>query len=401
MSGWLWGSSKKDEEEPEEAAVADGDDEVGHGGAPVLRTLLRRREDEGKLFFSSSGSLDHVLGRERARVLPARGRPIALSGERVCVRASLLCSPLLACTETLVVADLIKAHREDIDKLREQCKDILEAEHDDLWLLRYVLSRKDKAEAAVRKGLQWRKENAKWLSLAKTGGKAPHADRIERYTAVGLHKRNCDGGAVMIIRAGVTPVKQLMEVVTVAELTEWFMFKKEETFIICDEATRRTGKLVKTVVLNDATGVPGMWELTGLLRNNGLMTALGDSSKLSESVYPQLVSVSVILNPPGFVRMVFKLVRVFMSASMMEKVKLCSGDIVNGDINDCPYAAKLVAIPDIPTFLGGQSECTIGAEHRDLDGGNADPDTAQPTEETAPAAGGKGKGKKKKGKKGK
>ncbi len=138
--------------------------------------------------------------------------------------------------------------------------------------------------------------NASWLELAKTGGKAPHADQIERFTAVALHKLNNDGGAVMIIRAGLTPAKQLMEVVTVQQLTEWFMFKKEQTFLICDEATRRTGNLVKTVVLNDATGVPGMWELSGLLRNNGLMTALGDSSKLSESVYPQLVSVSV--RPP-------------------------------------------------------------------------------------------------------
>jgi hypothetical protein len=100
----------------------------------------------------------------------------------------------------------------------------------------------------VRKGIQWRKDNASWLENAKNGGKAPHADKIEQFTAVDLHKRNCDGGAVMIIRAGLTPVKQLMEVATVPQLTEWFMFKKEQTFLICDEATRRTGKLVKVRV---------------------------------------------------------------------------------------------------------------------------------------------------------
>ncbi len=46
-----------------------------------------------------------------------------------------------------------------------------------------------------------------------------------------------------------------IKVATVPQLTDWFMFKKEQTFLICDEATRRTGKLIKTVVLNDATGV--------------------------------------------------------------------------------------------------------------------------------------------------
>jgi len=164
----------------------------------------------------------------------------------------------------------------------------------------------------------------------------------------------------MVIRAGLTPVKPLMEVATVPQLTDWFMFKKEQTFLICDEATRRTGKLVKVVVLNDATGVPGLWELTQLVRNNGLMTALGDSSKLSESVYPQLVATSVIMNPPGFVRALFKLVRVFMSASLMEKVKLCGGDIINGDIKDCPMATKLVPLENIPSFLGGECNCEGG-----------------------------------------
>lgn len=190
----------------------------------------------------------------------------------------------------------------------------------------------------------------------------------------------------MIIRAGLTPVKDLMEVATVAELTDWFMFKKEQTFLICDEATRRTGKLVKTVVLNDATGVPGMWELMGLLRNNGLMTALGDSSKLSESVYPQLVSVSVIMNAPGFVKMVFKLVRVFMSAQMMEKVKLCSGATLTGDISECPMAHKLVPVKDIPTFLGGEDKdfSAILDPDRTVDG--SIPETPEKSEPKTPSS---------------
>jgi hypothetical protein len=45
-----------------------------------------------------------------------------------------------------------------------------------------------------------------------------------------------------------------------------------------------------------------------------------------------------------------------MSASMMEKVKLCGGNIIEGDIATCPYASKLVDLKDIPTFFGGPDE---------------------------------------------
>jgi hypothetical protein len=139
-----------------------------------------------------------------------------------------------------------------------------------------------------------------------------------------------------------------------------------------------------------------MWELMGLLRNNGLMTALGDSSKLSESVYPQLVSVSVIMNAPGFVKMVFKLVRVFMSAQMMEKVKLCSGATLTGDIKDCPMAGKLVPVKDIPTFLGGEDKdfSAILDPEREVDG--SVPEAQTPEKKNSEAKTPKSSGKKKK-----
>ncbi len=200
------------------------------------------------------------------------------------------------------IAKLLDTHKDSIDELRAACKDVLVSlaglmvffcvaewdgqgpEHDDIWLLRYVLSRKtvDKAEPAVRKGIEWRNANKSWLDKAKEpGGRAPYADQIERFTAVDIHKRNCDGGAVMIIRAGLTPAKQLMEVATVAQLTDWFMFlskpivglsvlkpvltclTEEKTFLICDEATRRTGKLVK---VRDVF----LWECRGCLCADGV-----------------------------------------------------------------------------------------------------------------------------------
>lgn len=44
----------------------------------------------------------------------------------------------------------------------------------------------------------------------------------------------------------------------------------------------------------------------------------------------------------------------------MEKVKLCGGDIVSGNIEDCPMAKKLVPLENVPTFLGGKCSCPGG-----------------------------------------
>lgn len=104
-------------------------------------------------------------------------------------------------------------------------QDVLEAEHDDIFLLRYVLSYKTtaKSETHVRAGIAFRKENA-WLEYAKTGQvwevsrhsvnlrSAPLNfffffslqvnTKVERFTCASQsHNRKLDGGPIQYIRA--------------------------------------------------------------------------------------------------------------------------------------------------------------------------------------------------------
>jgi hypothetical protein len=69
------------------------------------------------------------------------------------------------------VSKLLEVHREEIAEMREAVKDIaVDAEHDDIFLLRYVLSF-GVAEGikAIRWAIPWRKEpeNAYWLNRAE------------------------------------------------------------------------------------------------------------------------------------------------------------------------------------------------------------------------------------------
>lgn len=78
---------------------------------------------------------------------------------------------------------LLTRHMELIAELRMACKDVLEAEHDDIFLLRYVLSFKtrEKAEVQVRKAIEYRK--------VRGSGKTPRSAHALRRPTRGSRQR--------------------------------------------------------------------------------------------------------------------------------------------------------------------------------------------------------------------
>lgn len=84
------------------------------------------------------------------------------------------------------IKKLLQRHMEDIALLRMKCKDVLEPEHDDIFLLRYILSFKtvEKSEISVRKGIEYRRNNP-WLKTAKTGEKWDVDVKVGKFTCAG------------------------------------------------------------------------------------------------------------------------------------------------------------------------------------------------------------------------
>ena len=88
----------------------------------------------------------------------------------------------MASREQKSVDALLGQHRDAVDALRAALGDAADATaHDDLWLLRFVLSAKGDAKRAQNAALEtirYRADNAATLALAAAGSPHPLADSL-------------------------------------------------------------------------------------------------------------------------------------------------------------------------------------------------------------------------------
>ncbi len=159
---------------------------------------------------------------------------------------------------------------------------------------------------------------------------------------------------MFVVRAGLCNPHALLKVVTPAELLSWLMFQKERAFLQCDAATRERRVLVKMLSVVDLAGVT-----LAMGTETQFQKTIGESGKLSEEVYPQLLARSIIIHPPFFFWALFSLFKTFMSAKLMEKMGVCPGRSADKpSASACPFASVRFALPALPTFLGGACRCT-------------------------------------------
>ena len=138
------------------------------------------------------------------------------------------------------VALLLKAHGAEIERLRTSVP--VPSEHNDVWILRFILSAKtdaNQAEHNIRETLEYRKSKAVWIEVrlgikesfstsecvcmlsiihasfqaAKKGTHDyPQAEVFKKYVASAQHGLTTDGDLLFIVRAG-KPVSKLFVVV--------------------------------------------------------------------------------------------------------------------------------------------------------------------------------------------
>jgi len=254
---------------------------------------------------------------------------------------------------------LLKQNHEKMEKLKELIKDIYDEKiHDEIYLLRYCLSndKLDKAEKSIRFTMEYRKKNDSWLKDAVNGEKsAPNYDTIIKYSCSSIHKsKSDDGGPIVIVRSNLSHPKKLMDMVNEEQMCNFLVFQKEICWMACDELTRKNRKITKMLAVNDMNGV-------SLLSNDKrFFKSLGDSSKIAENLYPQLLEKNIVVNPPTMFKVIMSVASVFMSKKSLSKMVTCKGNMAKQNIKQCPYASKMIKEEDIPTFLGGKCDCTPG-----------------------------------------
>lgn len=252
---------------------------------------------------------------------------------------------------------LLRDNVEEIGKLKEKLKDVLLPEHDDVWLLRYILSNKtaEESEEACRFTIKWRADHKEHLDAIHNGKEIPFQKIINQFQVVGEHKKTMTGEPVFFVRIGLCNVKGLMDAVAFDDVLNYMVMNRELTVKYCDELTKKERRLVKAYSCLDFQGASATRG-----QDSRFTRIIGDSSKLSEKMYPQLLGKSIFLNIPTAFRWVFNLIKPLMSKRAVEKMVFCPANSSGKPISDCPFVSKILSIENVPTFLGGKCNCPGG-----------------------------------------
>ena len=154
---------------------------------------------------------------------------------------------------------------------------------DDIWLLRFILSNKTakKSVDSVKFAINWRKERKDILDSICAGGEIPKANVWNKFQVAGRHKPAKDGGPTFIIRMGLCNPSALMDNMTHQEVVDYVLCLRELDFRQCDQLTRKHRKLIKFTTINDMKGLK-------FVMDRRFFKAIGEASKISEKVYPQV-----------------------------------------------------------------------------------------------------------------
>ncbi|KDO35419.1 hypothetical protein SPRG_00267 [Saprolegnia parasitica CBS 223.65] len=247
---------------------------------------------------------------------------------------------------------LLVAHAESIAAVRTLVRDVLTPDFDDdIWLMRFVMSNGSPAacEEPIRATIHWRTERAEILGRIRAGAKAPWHDEITKYQVVGDHKYTARGEPLFYVRVGLCNAKSLLRNVAYNDILEYMLLSRESMVAYLEATTRATRRLVKGINVLDFAG----FSLT--TKSDPRFTKLlGECSQLAETMYPQMVGRSILLNTPSLLSWMFRVIKPWLNPATLANVVVCPGGTA---VASCPYLSAYLKLDDVPTFLGGRCVC--------------------------------------------
>lgn len=215
------------------------------------------------------------------------------------------------------VADLLQEHKDAIAAVRAQPEvaPILGPEHDELFVLRYVISFREvgKAAVAIKQAIEWRRENTDILSRIDD-----LQAEVKTIIPTGMLPWRTNQGQPIQVA-----IPFAVDVTTWATKSEqWHheagISNREVAYRICDQLTRESGRLIKLVIIQDLTGLNFQFAM----QNSKLVQNQGKLSKLSEFLFPQLIQTVVVTHPPSFIATLYKGFSPLLSERLIKKVKM-------------------------------------------------------------------------------
>ena len=261
------------------------------------------------------------------------------------------------------VRDLIAANRSSIDALKDALAAADEPlyrplKHDDLWLVRFVLSHKKntkKALKAARHALEFRKQHRldeKDIRPYPPGYRHvetnPELAAMTEYASDDTFNwclpEGDQGNVVLFCRYAGYDQNSLVENVPESAWGPAFIYLSEWAFQWTDYITRTTGLLTKNVRLIDFEG------MSMFAMNREIGRRDGAAMKLTNDVYPQMLRAILICHSPSWLQAIWRVMRVILPGRLVEKF-----DFIDPLTNLKERARLLKFIPKekLPVRFGG------------------------------------------------
>jgi hypothetical protein len=268
------------------------------------------------------------------------------------------------------VRELIATHRSAIDKLAEALrnsddednaaiKDLYQpSKHDDLWILRFVLSHKGKHAAslkAIRHTLAyrqlhgWDERDIRYFVPGSPSAACPEMLELTQYSANDTFLWCLpQGDQGMVCTFSRYAGYDQHAVIANCDASLWqpcFSYLAEWAFQWTDYITRTTGRLTKNLRLIDFAG-------TSMLASN-YEVGRRDSKAMSytEDCYPQLLQAVILCHGPDWITAFWRFLRPLLPTRLVEKV-----DFMNPTHNEADKKRMRTILPAevLPERFGGE-----------------------------------------------
>lgn len=259
------------------------------------------------------------------------------------------------------VLDLIQENRKSIDAVKEELqKDPLYTieKHDDLWILRFLLSHKKKTKAALKAGiatLKFRKErnldnaDVRQYPVTSKENNSPSTQKYLSYCeentfafTVPDRKR----GVVSYINFSGINQHKLVETFPEEEWLPAFLYTAEWAFQWIDYITRTTGRLTKQLRLLDLKN----FRLSSLNREN--VKRDGKAMGITEDAYPQMLESIFVCNAPSWIQIPWRLCRPILPKRTVSKIDFVSPETSE---KERKRLLRFIADDNLPIRFGGKN----------------------------------------------
>lgn len=265
------------------------------------------------------------------------------------------------------VADLIREHQTSINQLKEQlAADVGSSssslyydstKHDDLWLLRFVLSHNGKIAPALKAAqntLRFRHEHnlddadVRFNEMPSSKPRMQAVLKIADMECYAFAVPDPERGVIVVMSPGrATNLHRVLTEVKDEELESFFISISEWTHQWLDYVTRTTGRLTRAIRILDMQNM-------GLSNfHRGAVQKNAKHVNAMEDCYPQLLQTVFACHAPSVVQGVWRFMRPLLPQRLSSKFDFINPEKRPKDL------AKLLQYMDVsflPTRFGGENE---------------------------------------------